>query len=46
MVCFEVLPKIYHQLVNVINLVLFGGMLSVFERFQQAVSSITAKQPR
>jgi hypothetical protein len=46
MVCFEVLPKIYHQLVNVINLVLFGGMLSDFERFQQAVSSITAKQPR
>ena len=40
MVCFEVLPKIYHQLVNVINLVLFGGMLSDFERFQQAVSSI------
>ena len=46
MVCFEVLPKNYHQLVNVANLVLFGVMLSVFEHFQQAVSSITSKQPR
>ena len=43
---FEVLENIYHELVNVIDLVLFGGVLSVFERFQQAISSITAKQPR